>query len=70
MDQLNDGLKMISGVAYVADGTLSEAGEKAYVLGQTEASVNKMAAVLLVSPKLSVYENVICGAESVGRETE
>ena len=70
MDRLNEGLQMIGGVAYVADGTLSEAGAKAYVLGQTEAAVNKMAAVMLVSPKLSIYENVICGAESVGRSHE
>ncbi|MDE6676011.1 MAG: hypothetical protein K2K19_14575, partial [Acetatifactor sp.] len=70
MDRINEGLNMIGGVAYVADGAHSEAGEKAYVLGQTEASVKKMAAVMLVSPNLSIYENVICGAESVGRSYE
>lgn len=70
MDRSNKGLRMIGGVAYVADGAYSEAGEKAYVVGQTEVSVSKMAAVMLVSPKLSVYESVICGAESVGRSYE
>lgn len=70
MDQLNKGLNMIGGVAYVAEGTHSEAGERAYVLGQAETSVNKMAAVMLVSPKLFIYENVICGAEGVGRSYE
>lgn len=70
MDRMNEGLNMIGGVAYVADGAHSEAGEKAYVLGQTETSVSKMAAVMLVSPKLSIYQNVICGAESVGRSYE
>lgn len=70
MDQLNPGLNMIGGVAYVAEGIHSEAGERAYVLGQTETSVNKMAAVMLVSPKLFIYENVICGAERVGRSYE
>lgn len=70
MDQLNPGLNMIGGVAYVAEGVHSEAGERAYVLGQTETSVNKMAAVMLVSPKLFIYENVICGAERVGRSYE
>lgn len=70
MDRQNEGLKMIGGVAYVADGAHSEAGEKAYVLGDTEASVSKMAAVMLVSPKLSIYENVVCGVESVGRSYE
>ena len=70
MDRQNEGLKMIGGVAYVAEGAHSEAGEKAYVLGDTEASVSKMAAVMLVSPKLSVYENVVCGVESVGRSYE
>ncbi|MDE7133117.1 MAG: EAL domain-containing protein [Lachnospiraceae bacterium] len=70
MDRLNKGLHMIGGVAYVAEGAHSEAGERAYVLGQTEASVNKMAAVMLVSSKLFIYENVICGAEGVGRSYE
>lgn len=70
MDRMNKGLHMIGGVAYVADGAYSEAGEKAYVIGQTEASVTKMAAVMLVSPQLSIYESVICGAESVGRSYE
>ncbi len=70
VDRLNKGLNMIGGVAYVAEGAHSEAGEKAYVLGQTETSVNKMVAVLLVSPKLFIYENVICGAEGVGRSYE
>ncbi|MDE6024097.1 MAG: EAL domain-containing protein [Lachnospiraceae bacterium] len=70
MDRLNKGLHMIGGVAYVAEGAHSDAGERAYVLGQTETSVNKMAAVMLVSPKLFIYENVICGAEGVGRSYE
>lgn len=70
MDRLNEGLNIIGGVAYVADGAHSEAGEKAYVIGQTEVSVSKMTAVMLVSPKLSIYENVICGVESVGRSYE
>lgn len=70
MDRLNEGLNMIGGVAYVAAGVHSEAGGNAYVLGQEEVSVSKMTAVMLVSPKLSIYQNIICGAESVGRSYE
>lgn len=70
MNQLNDNLKMIGGVSYVADGVHSEAEAKAYVLAQTEVSSGKMAAVMLASLELSVYENVICGVESVGRNYE
>ena len=70
MDRLNRGLNMIGGVAYVAEGAHIDAGERAYVLGQTETSVNKMVAVMMVSPKLFIYENVICGAEGVGRSYE
>lgn len=70
MDRLNEGLNMVGGVAYVATGVHSEAGKNAYVLGQEGISVSKMTAVMLVSPRLSVYQNVICGAESVGRSYE
>lgn len=67
MNRLNDGLKMIGGVAYTAEGAHYEAENYAYVLADTEASANCMAAVMLTSPQLSVYENVVCGVENVGR---
>jgi len=70
MNRLNNGLKMIGGVSYVADSVHSEAEAKAYVLAQTDVSTGCMAAVMLVSPELSVYENVICGVESAGRSYE
>lgn len=70
MNHLNEGLKMIGGAAYVADGVHHEAENYAYVLAQSEASANSMAAVMLTSPQLSVYENVVCGVESVGRSYE
>lgn len=70
MDRLNDGLNMIGGVAYVAAGVHNEAGGNAYVLGREGVSVNKMTAIMLVSPEISIYQNIICGAESVGRSYE
>lgn len=67
MNHLNEGLKMIGGVSYVAEGAHHEAENYAYVIADVEASANCMAAVMLTSPCLSAYENVVCGVESVGR---
>lgn len=70
MDAANPGLKMIGGVSYVADAAHFEVENYAYVLADTQASASDMAAVMLVSPQLSIYENVICGVENLGRSYE
>lgn len=70
MNRLNEGLKMIGGAAYMDTELYSEAESKSYVLAGTKVSAESMAAVLLSSQGLSVYENVICGVENVGRSYE
>ena len=70
MNRENPGIRMIGGVAYMAEDVYHESEKAAYVLSDTTASINSMSAVLLISPTLSVYENVISGVEAVGRSYE
>lgn len=63
-------LKMIGGVAYIAEGVHQEAESRAYVLAGTKVSSTDMAAVVISGSSLSVYENAICGVESVGKSYE
>ncbi|MBD5498872.1 MAG: EAL domain-containing protein [Lachnospiraceae bacterium] len=62
-------LKMIGGVAYVEAGVQETEG-RAYVLAGTQVSSTDMAAVVISGSALSVYENAICGVESIGRNYE
>ena len=80
MNGSNQDIKMIGGAAYVGEeGTQAgyaneeihdETGNMAFVLADTEVSTTNMAAVLISSPNLYIYENAICGAENVGRSYE
>lgn len=67
MNRENPGVMMAGGVAYMTNNVYHEAENFAYVLADTTASVNDMAAVLITSCGLSVYEDVINGVEAVGR---
>ena len=70
MNRRNPYLKMCGGTTYAADENYVNAGNTAYVLAGTQTSVTDMAAVLISGEGLSVYENVICGIEQVGRKYE
>lgn len=63
-------VKLYGGIASEAIENYSNVTEEAYVLGGTHASRTEMAAVLITGPALSVYENVVCGIERVGRTYE
>ncbi|MCH5280809.1 MAG: EAL domain-containing protein [Lachnospiraceae bacterium] len=70
MNRENKGVKMVGGVAYIAESVHHQAENLAYVLSDTTASANSMAAVMMISPKLSVYENVVNGVDAIGRSYE
>lgn len=76
MNRVCQGLKMIGGAAYVGeDGEQTgyandETSNMAFVLADTEVSITNMVAVMISSPKLSIYESAICGVENVGRSYE
>ena len=63
-------VKMCGGTAYVADENYVNVSDEAYVLAGTQASVTDMAAVLISGQSLSIYEDVVCGAERIGRSYE
>ena len=70
MNRENPGIKMVGGVAYAAEGAHHEADNFAYVLADTKTSANSMVGIMLVSDRMSVYENVINGVDNVGRSYE
>ncbi len=70
MNRENPGVQMAGGVAYMTNNVYHEAENYAYVLCDTTASSNSMAAVLITSPGLSIYENVINGVDAIGRSYE
>ena len=70
MNRENPQIRMIGGVSYMATDVYHEAENYAYVLADTAASANSMAAVLIISEQLSIYQNVINGVDAVGRSYE
>ena len=70
MNRNNQGIKMVGGVSYMRQNVHHEAENHAYVLADTITSTNSMAAVLIMSDQLHIYENVINGADPVGRSYE
>lgn len=70
MNRLNPGLKMCGGAACEADEAYVNVSNTAYVISGTQTSITDMAAVLISGEGLSMYENVVCGAEQVGRKYE
>lgn len=70
MNSLEPGLKIIGGASYMPEKEYQTDDSGAYVVMDTEVVTDGVAAVLLTSPGLAVYENVICGVENVGRSYE
>ena len=70
MNRENKGIRMLGGVSYMATDVYHEAENFAYVLADTITSTNSMAAALIVSPQMNIYQNVINGVDSVGRSYE
>ena len=70
MNRENPQIRMIGGVSYMATDVYHEAENYAYVLSDTTASANSMAAVLILSEQLSIYQDVINGVDAVGRSYE
>lgn len=63
-------LKMIGGKAGEIEKEYQTKEQEAYVLAGTEVSDTGVAAVMISSPDMYLYENVICGVEGVGRSYE
>lgn len=70
MNLENKDLIMAGGVSYTAKEHHQDAENSAYVLGGTIASPTHMAAVMIVSPSLHIYETVLNGVERIGRNYE
>lgn len=70
MNRTYPGVKMIGGkAADISDNNHAELN-RAYVLAEDKVSRQDTAAVWISSPRLHIYENVVCGVEGVGRNYE
>ena len=70
MNRENPGIRMIGGVSYILNEVYHEAENYAYVLSETNASTVSMAAALITSPDIHIYQNAINGVEAIGRSYE
>lgn len=64
------GIRMIGGTAYVGDEAYQNAESTAFVIAGTGVYHDRMAAVLISAPGLSLYGNSVCGVENVGSDYE
>lgn len=67
INENSPGVRMLGGGAYCEDKPKHGDRNGAYVVSQSQVEINGVAAAFLEFEEIHIYQNVICGAECVGK---